>query len=65
MAYGKPYDVHSFDSKCYNFDWKRLQNACPGAHCLHAHAGAMLRNDEIIVYKEEQMTIKYLVELKD
>lgn len=64
VAYGKPYDVHSFDSKYYNFNYERLQQTCPGANCLHAHAGAMLRNDEIIVYKEEQCTIKYLIELK-
>ena len=37
---------------------------CPGANCLHAHAGhGMLRNDEIVVYKEEQLTIKYLIEI--
>ena len=64
VAYGKPYDVHSFDSKYYNFDYEKLQKACPGANCLHAHAGQMLRNDEIIVYKQEQCTIKYLIELK-
>ena len=65
VAYGKPYDVHSFDSKYYNFNYDALQRACPGANCLHAHEGSMLRNDEIIVYKEEQCTIKYLVELKN
>lgn len=64
VAYGKPYDVHSFDSKYYDFNYERLQKACPGANCLHAHAGSMLRNDEIIVYKEEQSTIQYLVELR-
>ena len=64
VAYGKPYDVYSFDSKYYSFDYNKLQNACPGANCLHAHEGSMLRNDEIIVYKEEQCTIKYLIELK-
>lgn len=64
VAYGKPYDVHSFDSKYYDFNYERLQKACPGANCLHAHAGSMLRNDEIIVYKEEQCTIRYLVELR-
>jgi poly [ADP-ribose] polymerase len=64
VAYGKPYDVYSFDSKYYSFDYSKLQNACPGANCLHAHEGSMLRNDEIIVYKEEQCTIKYLIELK-
>ena len=65
VAYGKPYDVYSFDSKFYNFNYERLQKSCPNANCLHAHAGSMLRNDEIIVYKEEQSTIKYLVELRN
>lgn len=64
VAYGKPYDVYSFDSKYYSFNYERLQDTCPNANCLHAHEGTMLRNDEIIVYKEEQCTIKYLVELK-
>ena len=64
VAYGKPYDVHSFDCKYYNFDYEQLQKACKGANSLHAHAGKMLYNDEIIVYKEDQMTIKYLIELK-
>ena len=64
VAYGKPYDVNSFDSKYYSFDYDKLQQACPGANCLHAHAGTMLRNDEIVIYKQEQCTIKYLIELK-
>lgn len=64
VAYGKPYDVYSFDSKYYDFNYERLQRVSPGANCLHAHAGSMLRNDEIIVYKEEQCTIRYLVELR-
>lgn len=64
VAYGKPYDVYSFDSKYYSFDYDKLQHVCPGANCLHAHEGSMLRNDEIIIYKEEQCTIKYLIELK-
>lgn len=64
VAYGKPYDVHSFDSKYHNFNYEQLQKNCVGANCLHAHEGSMLRNDEIIVYKEDQITIKYLVELK-
>lgn len=64
VAYGKPYDVYSFDSKFYDFDYRRLRNACPGAHCLHAHASpGMLRNDEIIVYKEEQLSPLFLVEI--
>lgn len=64
VAYGKPYDVYSFDSKYYDFNYAKLQNACVGANCLHAHAGSMLRNDEIVIYREEQCTIRYLVELR-
>ena len=64
VAYGTPYDVYNFDSKYYNLDYNKLQSFKPGANCLHAHADkGMLRNDEIVVYKEEQMTIKYLIEI--
>ena len=64
VAYGTPYDVYSFNSKYYNFNYKELQKACPGANCLHAHGGSgMLKNDEIIVYKEEQVMPLYLVEI--
>ena len=64
VAYGVPYDVYNFDSKYYNLDYNRLQQFKAGANCLHAHADkGMLRNDEIVVYKEEQMTIKYLIEI--
>ena len=64
VAYGKPYDVYSFSSEYYDFNYDKLQKKSPGANCLHAHAGNMLRNDEVIVYKEDQSTIKYLVELR-
>lgn len=64
VAYGTPYDVYTFDSKYYSLNYDELQKFQKGAHCLHAHAGTgMLRNDEIVVYKEEQMTIKYLIEI--
>ena len=64
VAYGVPYDVYNFDSKYYNLDYNKLQQFKAGANCLHAHADkGMLRNDEIVVYKEEQMTIKYLIEI--
>lgn len=69
VAYGTPYDVYDFNSKYYNLDWNSLQSFKNGAHSLHAHAGASLgnsslRNDEIIVYKEEQIKFKYLIELR-
>lgn len=64
VAYGTPYDVYNFDSKYYNLDYNKLQQFKAGANCLHAHADkGMLRNDEIVVYKEDQMTIKYLIEI--
>lgn len=64
VAYGTPYDTYQFDSKYYSLNYDRLQQLKPGATCVHAHADkGMLRNDEIIVYKEEQMTIKYLIEI--
>ena len=61
VAYGKPYNVYSFDSKYYSMSYNRLPSGC---NCLHAHAGSMLYNDEIVVYREEQTTIKYLIEIK-
>ena len=64
VAYGKPYDVYSHSNDIARMTYETLQKIHNGAHCLHAHAGNMLRNDEIVVYKENQITIKYLVELK-
>lgn len=65
IAYGKPLHVYSYDySKYHDFDYRRLRRAKKDALCLHAHAGANLRNDEIIVYREDQITIRYLVRLK-
>lgn len=63
VAYGDPYNVYSFDNKYYNLNYDNLQKFKRGANCLHAHSGKMLKNDEIVVYKEEQLTIKYLIEI--
>ena len=70
VAYGTPYDVYDFNSKYYSLTYESLQKFKKGANCLHAHAGASmgystLRNDEIVIYKEEQCTIKYLVEIRN
>lgn len=61
VAYGKPYNVYDAQK---GMTWDRLQKVAPGCSSLHAHAGPSLRNDEVIVYREDQVTIKYLVELK-
>ena len=64
VAVGKQYDVYSYDNYG-NFDWNKLQSKAPGSQCLYAHGGTgMLRKDEVVVYREDQMTIKYLVEVK-
>lgn len=70
VAYGNPYDVYDNNYKYRNLTYDGLQQFKRGANCLHAHAGAnmgysLLKNDEIVIYREEQCTIKYLVELKN
>ena len=64
VVYGKPYDV-STSSGCGDMTYEKLQRVAPGCSCLHAHAGKVLYNDEVIVYREDQVTIKYLVQLKN
>lgn len=64
VHYGNPYIVADFNSKYYDFDYDKLRNE-GDYDCLHADSRkGMLRNDEIIVYKENQLDIRYLVELK-
>ena len=63
VVYGTPYNVNT-NAGCGDMTYEKLQRVAPGCSSLHAHAGSVLKNDEIIVYKEEQTTIKYLVELK-
>ncbi len=63
VAVGDPLNVHTWQSKYSSFDYNRLQREKSGAHSLFAHAGASLLNDEIIIYKEEQCTLRYLVEI--
>lgn len=60
VATGKQYNLNSSQN---DLTWKKLQQRCPGAHCVWAHAGASLYRDEIIVYQDCQSTIEYLVEM--
>lgn len=66
VATGKQYDIIHADC---SLDWKRLQSVCPGAHCTWAHGrewdkNSQLYNDEVVVYKDDQSTIEYLVKFK-
>ena len=62
VAYGKPHVVYSHDSACYSLNYDKIKNK--GCNCLHAKADkGMLRNDEIVFYNTNQVTIKYLIEI--
>jgi hypothetical protein len=68
VHYGNPYIVGDFNSRYYDFNYNKLRNE-GDYDSLHAKAGvslgySSLKNDEIIVYREDQIDIKYLVELK-
>lgn len=60
-AYGNPYFV---DSAYTDLDTKKFESRHPGHQVLHAKAGRSLRNDEIVFYREDQMTIRYVVEFE-
>ena len=62
-AYGTPHEVYSFDGSWNGFNYQSLQREFPGCDCVHAKADkGMLLNDEIIFYREDQITIQYLCE---
>ena len=64
VAYGNPYVIYQHDSSCYRLNYDVLQNKNPKCNCLHAKSDkGMLRNDEIVFYRNDQMTIKYLIEI--
>ena len=64
VAYGTPYVIYQHDSSCYHLNYDVLQKKSPKCNCLHAKADkGMLRNDEIVFYRNDQMTIKYLIEI--
>ena len=61
------YEVSSSSdiSSCYGMTWDKLQKKKPGATYVYAHGGPgkYLRADELCIYREDQCTIRYLVEL--
>lgn len=64
VAYGTPLDIYQWHGWESSLNKEKLESRAPGADCVHAHAGRSLRNDEIVIYDEAQVTIKYLVKLK-
>jgi len=62
-AFGKPYEVTRWRSELGRLDEAGLKRLDPKANCLFVKGGYDLHNDEIIFYREDQLTIKYLVEI--
>ena len=67
MAYNV--STHSEMTTCYGMTWEKLQKIKPNATHVYAHkqsssvSGSWLREDEICIYREDQCTIRYLIEL--
>lgn len=58
LAYGKPLDCFS------SYSYSPSDIYPKGFHCVHAHAGRSLVNDEIIVYDEGALCLQYVVLFK-
>lgn len=63
MHQGEAYKVKRHQSEHSSLDWNRLQKY-GNYDSLFAQGGADLINNEFIVYKEAQCTIRYIVEFK-
>lgn len=60
-AYGLPYDVDTYAGSWSGYSYKRLQAEHPGCSCVHAKKNkGMLYDDEVIFYREDQVTIRYI-----
>lgn len=58
-------DASSRTSQVSGMDWDKLQKVQPGATCTYAKKGAFgwLLADELCIYREDQCTIRYIIEL--
>jgi len=60
---GNWYRARRHDREMYNFTYDALQRK-GDYDSLFAEGGIDLRNNEYIIYREDQCTVKYIVELK-
>ena len=68
VAYGNPFDVYEYGFEYSSFNYKKLKRKSKSYNCMHAHSNRehnFIRNDEIIIYNEDQCRPKYLVELRN
>lgn len=57
-AYGKPKDV-------VGPGWHdQSELTREGYHCIHAHAGSYLKNDEVVFYDEGAILLNYIIEFR-
>lgn len=56
---GNQKKMTSHTSECYSLNWSKISK--DNYDSVHAKAGASIINDEYIIYKSQQSTIKYLV----
>lgn len=64
VACGKPFDIYDNPYGWSGITGNNLDSYCKGANYVFAHKDkGMLKNDELVVYDEAQVNIKYLVEL--
>ena len=63
VAMGKSFYTANHKCEYYSYNWSTFTKKHPDCMSFFAKGGADLRNDEIIVYRDDQCTIKYLVEL--
>lgn len=61
VAVGNSYHVDEWNSTYMSYREKDIHNH--GADSLYAHAGKSLVNDEVIVYNDAAVTLRYLIEL--
>lgn len=66
VAVGNTYDTYSWNASYGQLSYDKLQMLKKGADSLWAHGGkgCATKNDEVIIYKEEQCTLRYLVEIR-
>jgi poly [ADP-ribose] polymerase len=58
---GNEKKIKHHNSSCYSLNYSKVKGE--GYDSVYAQGGADLRNDEFIVYKSEQSTIEYLIEI--
>jgi poly [ADP-ribose] polymerase len=60
---GKQKHIYKHDQSCYTLNWNKVNG--DGFDSVHAHGGADLINDEFTIYRSDQCTVKYVIELNN